>query len=57
MHIELTDDDAKFLHEHLVRHLHAVEDEVIHTDLRDLRRELADDAERLRRLIDRMNPG
>jgi len=54
MRYELSPDDARFLHDQLVRHLQVIEDELIHTDRRDLQREIAADARRLRELIDRI---
>jgi hypothetical protein len=54
MQLELTTEDARFLHEHLVRHLRSLEDELVHTEKRDLQRALAADAKHLRELVDRI---
>ena len=54
MRLELSPDEARFLHEQLVRQLQWIEDELVHTDKRDLQREIAADAQRLRELIERM---
>jgi hypothetical protein len=50
MKLELAVDDAQFLHQQLVRHARAVEDELAHTDKRELQRALADDFARLQRI-------
>ena len=56
MQIEMSSDDALFLQEQLMRQLKRVEDELVHTEQRDLKRAVADDARRLRALIDRLTP-
>jgi hypothetical protein len=48
MNLELSSDDARFLHDHLEDHIAHVESELIHTDKRDLQRALARDIEHLR---------
>lgn len=55
MLIELEPQDAKFLREHLDARLRAVEDELVHTDRREMQRALAADANRLRALIGRFS--
>ena len=56
MQIDLNLDDTRFLHQVLARHLEEMENELVHTDKRDLQREIAADAKRLRALIARI-PG
>lgn len=51
MIVKLTVDDAAFLQEELRRHLAHVEDELIHTEKRELQRAIAYEARRLRRLL------
>jgi hypothetical protein len=50
MNLELTTGDAQFLHEQLVRHARSVENELAHTDKRELQRALAADYARLQRI-------
>jgi hypothetical protein len=52
--LELSLDDARLLHEHLVRHIAEVDDELVHTEKRELRHALALDAEHLRRIETRL---
>jgi hypothetical protein len=52
--LELSLDDARCLHEHLARHIAEVDDEVVHTERRQLRHELALDADRLREIDGRL---
>jgi hypothetical protein len=54
MQIDLSNDDARFLHEQMARHLEELESELVHTDKRDLQRAIAADAERLRSLLARL---
>ncbi len=54
MQIDLSLDDARFLHQVLARHLEEMENELVHTDQRDLQREIAADARRLRELLGRI---
>jgi len=53
MQIDLSIDEARFLHQHLARHLEEMESELVHTDQRDLQREIAADTQRLRELLAR----
>ena len=53
MQVQLTPQEATFLRDHLARHLKALEDELVHTEKRDLQRSLAEETQRLRVLIDR----
>jgi hypothetical protein len=55
MLIELNPQDANFLRESLETRLRAMQNEIAHTDKRDLRRMLAADADRLRDLISRFS--
>jgi hypothetical protein len=43
-------EDVQFLREHLQRHIAEVDDELVHTERRDMRYALAQDVERLRRI-------
>lgn len=54
MTLELSVDDARLLREHLVRHIVEVDDELIHTERRELRHELALDVDRLRQIEHRL---
>ena len=54
MKIEITDADAKMLHDLLAAQLRKIEDELVHTDQRGLQREIAGDADRVRALIQRL---
>jgi len=54
MQIELSQDDMRFLHQQLARHLEELEGELVHTDKRDLQRAIAADTERLRALLARI---
>jgi len=56
MQIDLSTDDARFLHQLLARHLEEMENELVHTDKRAMQREIAADARRLRDLLARL-PG
>lgn len=53
MQLDLSQQEATFLREHLARHLKALEDELVHTEKRELQRALADETRKLRALIDR----
>jgi hypothetical protein len=57
MQIDLSIDDARFLHQHLSRHLEEMENELVHTDKRDMQRAIAADAERLRGILARLPAG
>jgi hypothetical protein len=48
MKLELSQDEAHFLSKHLTRHIAEVENELVHTDKRQLQRDLARDLEHLR---------
>ena len=48
--LALSSDDARFLREHLQRHIGEVDDELIHTDSRTMQHALAEDVARLRRI-------
>jgi hypothetical protein len=48
MYLELTPEEAAFLREHLAKHVAQVENELVHTDKRELQRALARDVDRLR---------
>lgn len=48
--LALSLEDAQFLREHLQRHIAEVDDELVHTERRDMRHALAQDVERLRRI-------
>lgn len=48
MTLELSFDDARCLFDHLARHIAEVDDELIHTERRQMRHELAVDVDRLR---------
>ena len=50
INLALSPEDARFLHEHLQRHIGAVDDELIHPDNRTMRHALAEDVDRLRRI-------
>jgi hypothetical protein len=46
--LELSLDDARCLGAHLARHIAEVDDELVHTERRQMRHELAVDVDRLR---------
>jgi hypothetical protein len=50
INLALSPEDARFLREHLQRHIGEVDDELIHTDNRTMRHALAEDVDRLRRI-------
>jgi len=50
INLTLSPEDARFLHQHLQRHIEEVDDELIHTDDRTMRHALAEDVDRLRRI-------
>ena len=50
INLALSTEDARFLREHLQRHIGEVDDELIHTDDRTMRHALAEDVDRLRRI-------
>lgn len=57
MQIDLSPDDARFLHQVLARHLQEMENELVHTDKREMQREIAADTRRLRELLGRIPTG
>ena len=56
MQVEFSPDEIQFLRAQLARHLEIVENELVHTDAIRMQRELADDAKRLRQLLERFAP-
>jgi uncharacterized protein YPO0396 len=50
INLALSPEDARFLREHLQRHIAQVDDELVHTDRRALQHEIASDLERLKRI-------
>ncbi len=54
MQIDLSIEDVRFLHQQLARHLEEVELELVHTDKREMQREIAEDARRLRAILARI---
>ena len=55
MRVELSLNDARHLYAHLKLRLVELDDELVHTDSRQLQHDLARDAERLRAIIDELN--
>ena len=53
--LDLAQDEAQFLLSQLKSHLEAVDDELVHTDARELQRRLSQDAERLRSITLRLS--
>lgn len=49
--LQLSQDDARFLRGQLERQLAHVDDELVHTDKREMQRELARDVARLRAVL------
>jgi hypothetical protein len=54
MRIDLTPGDAKVLQQLLTEQLNKLETELVHTDKRELQREIAGEAARIRGLIGRL---
>lgn len=54
MRLDLTDDEARFLAQHLASHIQKVDNELIHTDARAMQRELAADERRLNLLLQKI---
>jgi hypothetical protein len=54
MRFEMTQEEAKFLDAHLVRHIESVENELVHTDKRQMQSELAREVSALRTIHDRL---
>jgi hypothetical protein len=50
INLALSPEDARFLREHLQRHISQVDDELVHTDRRSMQHEIASDLERLKRI-------
>jgi hypothetical protein len=48
--LELSIDQARLLQRHLAWHIAEVDDELVHTERRQMQRELAQDADRLREI-------
>jgi hypothetical protein len=48
--LELSLDEARLLREHLVRHIAEVDDELVHTEQRQMRHALATDVDHLRQI-------
>jgi hypothetical protein len=54
MKLELSIEDARFLEGQLSRHLAELDEELVHTEKRSLQAALADDADRLRRIVGKL---
>jgi hypothetical protein len=54
MRFEMTQEEARFLDAHLVRHIESVEDELVHTDKREMQSALATEVRALRALHERL---
>jgi hypothetical protein len=54
MRFEMTPEEARFLDAHLVRHIESVEDELVHTDKREMQSELAREVSALRAIHERL---
>jgi hypothetical protein len=54
MKLDLSVEEARFLREHLIRHIAGVDNELIHTEKRELQHALAVDAEHLLRIERRL---
>ena len=52
--LDLSADDLRFLAEHLGRYIASLDDELVHSDKREIQHALAADVEQLRRLRDRL---
>ncbi len=52
--LDLSADDLRFLVRHLERYIAVLDDELIHSDKREIQHELATDVDRLQRLRDRL---
>jgi len=50
INLALSPEDARFLREHLQRHIAQVDDELVHTDRRAMQHEIAMDLERLKQI-------
>lgn len=54
MQLTLTPDEARLLLSHLAQRIQSLDDELVHTDKRDLQRSLAQDVKALQALTDRI---
>jgi hypothetical protein len=54
MNLELSPEEARFLNNQLVRHLEAMENELVHTDKHQLQREIARDVEKMKVIHERL---
>ncbi len=54
MHLTLTRDEGRLLLRHLTQHIEHLDDELVHTDKRELQRSLADELDELRSLATRL---
>ena len=54
MHLDLTTEEARFLEQELELHLRVRENELAHTDSRDLQRRIAADTARLNEILGRL---
>lgn len=57
MALDLSPAEAQFLETHLRRHIMHVENELVHTDNREMQRSLAHDLEELEKLRQRLSSG
>ena len=53
--LDLTLEEARFLKEHLARHIADVDSELVHTDKREMQRALVADIEHLKRIAHRLS--
>ena len=54
MQLDLSPEEAAFLTQHLNRHIEAMDAELIHTDKRQLQRELAEELTKLKEIQERL---
>ena len=54
MHVTLTRDEGRLLLRHLTQHIQHLDDELVHTDKRELQRSLAAELDELRSLAARL---
>jgi hypothetical protein len=52
--LDLSSDDVGFLADHLARYIASLDDELVHSDTREIQHALAADVERLRRVRERL---
>jgi hypothetical protein len=52
--VELESNDARFLYEQLMRHVETMQNELVHTDKRELQRAIALDLARLQRIAGKL---